>query len=188
MDCILDNNLRGLIIEGSPTDKELCETWDKVYVQSCQLSQNGTYNEVFSVLKDIDDLRAKITIANNIIRHLEISFDQDLVNILNTLALKCNLKEDDTREVTVNKLNGVIARMKKWFPRLTEREAKLEELRSSNTLKMDRNYFDDWMDAISKDSGYHVRSNEITVSRFYRAMNKLNKQAEKEQFKKMRVA
>lgn len=194
IDCIVDSNLKGLIISGVPTDKQLSEAWDKIYVQSCQIAQNGTYNEVFSVLKEIDDLRAKITIASNTVRHLDISsqnelpFDQDLINILNSLALRCNLKDSDTREVVVTKLNSVIARAKKWVPRLTEREAKLNEIRSTNNTKIDREYFDDWLEAMSKDKGYHVKSNEITVSRFYRSMAKMNEDSRKEQIKHLQRA
>lgn len=175
-----------------PTDKQLSEAWDKIYVQSCQIAQNGTYNEVFSVLKDIDDLRAKITIANNTVRHLDLSsqnklpFDQDLINILNSLALRCNLKDEDSREVAVNKLNGIVARTKKWFPRLTEREAKLEEIRSLNNDKVDREYFDNWLDAMSEHNGYHVRANEITVSRFYRMITKMNQQSQSEKLKSLK--
>lgn len=188
IDCIVDNNYTGLIISGTATEKELSEAWEKIYVESCKLSQNGTYNEVFSVLKEIDDLRAKITIASNTVKHLEISFDQDLVNVLNSLALRCNLKQDDTREVLVNKLNEVVARMKKWLPRLKEREDKLAEIRSLNTDKIDRTYFDDWLDAISENKGYHVKSNEITVSRFYRSMAKMKEESERAKIKTMQHA
>lgn len=194
IDCLVDNEFKGLIISGTATEKELNEAWDKIYVEYCQLSQDGTYNEVFEVLKEIDDLRAKITIANNAIKHIDISsqnklpLDQDLINILNSMALRCNIREGDDREAVVKKLNLVVAYMKKWFPRLTEREEKLNELRKSNTIKIDRVYFDDWLDAISEDKGYHVKSSEITVSRFCRSIVKMREQENKEKIKQFNHA
>ncbi len=188
IDCLLDNELSQLIISGTPTQEQLQEAWDKIYVQYCQLSQDGSYNEVFEIMKEINDLRSKITIVKNVIDHLQLSFDKELVDILNVFALRCNIVESDKGEMLVNKLNMVVARMKKWFPRLSMREKELDELRNKNIGKIDRSYFDDILEAMSENKGYQVEASKITVSRFCRSLVKMNDHAQKENLKNMKHA
>lgn len=186
IDCLVDGDLQQLIISGAPTDSQLQEAWDKLYVEYCNLSQDGSYNETFEVMKVINDLRAKITIVDSIIEHLKIYYDKQLIEILNTFALRCNIIESDKGEVLINKLNLVVARMKKWFPQLSQKEKQLEELRKKNTGKIDRSYFDDCLEAMSEAKGYQVEASKITVSRFCRSLVKMNEQAQKENLKNMK--
>jgi hypothetical protein len=176
IDCLIDNDLSGL-----GTGSELQDIWNKIYTQSLELSQDGSYNEAFEIMKEIDDVRAKITIANAAIDYLQMSFDDEIVAVLNSFALQCNLKAEDTGSTIISKLNAVIARMKKWFPKLTRLQADLDKLRSSSVGKINRGYFDNWLDAMSQEFGYHVKATDITVSRFYRNVAKINAAAIKKQ-------
>ena len=181
---MLENKLDLLIIEGTATTDELQQAWNGIYVESLKLSQGESYNEILELSRDIEDIHAKINIVNSIVKHLQLSFDQDLVNILNSMALQCNVKEEDEGKVLVDKLNVVIARMKKWFTILSQKGRALERLRSENTGKTDRSYFDDWLDIMSEQKGYHV-DERITVTRFYRSMNKIKAQSEREEARKL---
>lgn len=187
IDCLIDNDLQQLIISGVPTDQDLQEVWDKIYVEYCQLSQDGSYNEVFEVMKEINDLRAKITIATDTIKYLsELNYDKDLVDILNVFALRCTITAEDAGDILINKLNTVVARIKKWFPRLNQKERELDELRKKNIGKIDRTYFDDVLEVMSEVKGYQIESSKITVSRFCRSLIKMNEQAEREQLKRVK--
>lgn len=179
-DCLIDGDLSGL---GS--GPEVQDVWDKIYVQSLELSQDGSYNEIFEVMKEINDIRAKITIADSAIKFLQLRFDSEIVSVLNSLALQCEVAEGDSQGAVVSKLNAVVARMKKWFPKLNRLEADLVQLRTVNVGKIDRSYFDKCLDAISENF-FFVRSSDITVSRFYGLLVKLNKQAESETVKKLK--
>ncbi len=186
IDCLIDNDLQQLIISGTATESKLQEIWDQIYIQYLQLSQDGSYNETLELFKEIDQLKSKITIVNNTIRYLQIKFDQDLVDIINGFALRCNIIESDRDETLINKLNLVVARMKKWFPRLSQKEKELEELRNKNTVKIDRSYFDDALEAMSQQKGFVIEASKITVSRFCRSLVKMNEQVQKENFKNMK--
>lgn len=188
IDCLLDNDLQQLIIDitkaGAVKPEQLQAAWDKVYVQSLELQSHGTYNEMFELLKEINDLRAKITIVNNTVQHLQLSYDKELVDILNVLALRCDVIETDFGEVLIVKLNRVIARMKKWFLQLSTAEKQLEKVRAENTNgKLDRGYFDNIFEVMSENKGYQVEAGRITVSRFYRSLIRMNQQAEAAQLK-----
>lgn len=183
IDCLLDHSLDLLIIEGTASEQELETTWDKIYVESCQLNQGESYNEILELTRDINDINAKINIVNNIVTHLQLSFDQELVNVLNTFGLRCEVKEEDKGNELTIKLNNVIARAKKWLMVLGQKKRALEEIRGKNTGKTDRAYFDEWLDVMSEQKGYHVESNKITVSRFYRSMSKIRNDAERDEMK-----
>lgn len=174
IDCLIDGDLSGL-----GTGDDLQYVWDKIYTESLNLSEDGTYNEAFEIMKEIDDVKAKITIANAAIDYLQMSFDDEIVAVLNSFALQCTLKAEDTGGTIITKLNAVIARMKKWFPKLTRLQSDLDKIRSGSTGKINRAFFDNWLDAMSKDFGYHVKAADITVSRFYRNVIKMNEAARK---------
>lgn len=176
IDCFIDDDFSGLG-EGP----ELPEVWDKIYIEYCQLSQDGSYNEVFEIMKEINDFRAKITIVSNCLTYLQMQYDADVVAVLNTFALRCTLKPDDQGRVMVDKLNQVVARMKKWFPMLKQKEKDLDALRKENTGKIGREYFDDALELMSEVKGYQVEASKITVARFCRALLKMKNDAIKKQ-------
>lgn len=176
IDCLIDGDLSGL----GPGDQTA--TWDKIYIEYCQLSQDGSYNEVFEIMKEINDLRAKITIANNCITFLQMGYDAEVVGVLNLFALRCNIGPDDRGMVLINKLNTIVARIKKWFPMLAKAEKDLETIRAkSEGATITRSYFDDVLELMSDIKGRNIEASSITVSRFCRVLVKLNKDALKKE-------
>lgn len=182
-DCLIDNDLTGLIIEGWAPPEKLEEVWKKIYVQYCELSQSPSFNEVFLLNKKIEDIRAKIHIANLSIKLLQLGYDKEIVEVLNSLALVCDLKPEDDKITTVKKLNSVVAQMKKWFPELKQKEKELAALRKDGAGKTDHEYFDSWLDIMSSERGYQVEASRITVSRFCRALIRITEKSMLENIK-----
>jgi hypothetical protein len=176
IDCLIDNNLTGL---GEGTTQEREAAWDKIYLEFCNLSQSTNYNQVFELMKDINDNKAKITIVDNIVKHLQLRYDEELIDLLNIFALPCDITADDVEEILVEKLNVIVAYMKRWYPRLEQKEKELDELRSKNTGKMDRAYFDEILEIMSERKGYMIEASKITVSRFCISLVKMNEAAQK---------
>lgn len=176
IDCLLDGDLSGI-----GTGPDVDEVWDKIYLQHLEQSQAVGYNEAFELMKEINDYRAKITIANNCISHLQMQYDADIVGVLNLFALGCRVGPDDAGDELIKKLNGVVARMKKWFPMMKKAQSDLDTLRKKDGAKVDRKYFDEALEAISNEKGYNVEASKITVSRFNTAVNKITEKALKQQ-------
>lgn len=183
IDC-LAGDMSGLIIEGTPSAEQLEEAFSKVYTHFAELSSDGTYNEVFELSKRIEELKGMIYLADGIINHLQLSYDQRLVDILNAYALRCDLEENDIGDVMVAKLNRVVGRAKKWVLRLKQLQKDLNKIRSNNTGKMNDNYWSDQLDNISKYLKTYISSNMITVARFCRTLNKMNTEYEKAEYEK----
>ena len=191
IDCWIDRELERLIISGSPTKEELKKAWDSIFLQSLKLSQSGNYNEAFEIMKEIDVCNAKLAIVENTVMHLSIGADQgidndmELVAVLNSMALRCNVKPEDRGQILIHKLNAVIGRAKKWVDKVRTLNQNLEEIKATkDEKKVDRTYFDNWLDCISEHKGYHVKATEITVSRFYNAIAQVRERNQKEEIKK----
>jgi hypothetical protein len=180
LDCLYENDFSGLVIDGQPTEEEIKSAWQKIYLEYCTLIQDGQYNEVFELTKDINTTNAKITLVDGIVKHLVVGFDQELVTVLNAFSLRCDLREEDYPDAVIKKLNGVISRAKKWLIGLELNEQKLSLIQSENTEKTTRDYFDDMMLLINKYNGYHVRKTELTVTEFCKTIKKLNEQYTRE--------
>lgn len=184
IDCLVDGDLTALIISGNPTEKELSDAWEHIFLEYCELTSSVSHNASFGLLKEINDLKAKIIIVNNTVEYLSIRWDADLVNILNQLSLNCTLKSED--EQYQKKLRGVLARSKQWYTRLETAKKELEESHKSN--KIERSYFDEMLNAMSTMNKYQVDSRTLTVSRFCKALARMAKQAEMYQIKALKNA
>jgi hypothetical protein len=116
-----------------------------------------------------------------------IDNDADLIAVLNSMALRTGIKPEDRGLVLIKKLNQVVARAKKWVDRIYELRKNLEEIRAGKgETKVDRKYFDDWLDAISEDKGFFVKATEITVSRFYSSINSMIEKLQKSEIEKQK--
>lgn len=193
IDCWVDKDLNRLIISGQPTKEDIQKAWDKIFLQSLQLSQSGTYNESFEILKQIDDCTAKLVIVNNTVRHLSIcnenNFDNDkeLISVLNTLALRCNILPGDRGDILINKLNAIVGRAKKWIDKIATLRKTLDKVREENKeTKIDREYFDSWLETISEFKGYFIKPQDITVSRFYYSIGQIREKNRQLELKKLK--
>lgn len=180
IDCLVDGYYEGLIISGNPNEEELKEAWNNIYLEYCSLMQENQHNEVFELIKEINSLNAKITLVDTCVRHLAYNFDQQIVDILNELRLRCNLLETDQGEKLLKKLDGVISRAKKWLVEIQVAEAKLQTLQEKDKENNPREYFYDMLMVISKQNGYHAKSSDITVYEFCRHIKKLNEKFQRE--------
>lgn len=180
IDCLVDEYYEGLIICGQATEEELKEAWNGLYLEYCSLMQENQYNEVFELIKEINTANAKVTLVDTCVRHLAYKFDEEIVNVLNELRLRCNLTESDKGEKLFNKLNAVISRAKKWLVDIQVAEEKLKTIQESDKDSNPREYFYDMLMVISKENGYHARSNDITVYEFCRHIKKINEKFQRE--------
>lgn len=184
IDCLVDGDLSALVISGEPTKKELADAWEHIFLEYCSLTASVSNNPSLSLLREINDLKAKIIIVNNIVDFLRLRWDADLIKILNQLSLSCTLSKDD--EQYEKKLNSVLNRSKRWYTRLEAAKKELEKLREEN--KAERSYFDETLNAMSSLYKYQVNSQTLTVTRFCLALTKMVKQAELYQLKALRNA
>lgn len=176
IDCLETDEYSRLIVNDGDfaTPERLEATWEKIYMQFAELSADGTYNEVYEVSKEIDDLRCKIYLTDGCIYHLRLEYSKPLVDILNGLSLMCTITEDDQGPGLESKLQAITGRAKKWLMKLREKRKELAAMQEKNTGKMNRKYFDDSLDELTKFLGCPlIIDTQITVTRFLRLKNKM---------------
>lgn len=177
IDVLHHREFNRLIIEGNPPEEALKEAWDAIYMEYCELMNDGSYNELLEKSKEVQMLNGRITLIDGIVKHLRITYDAVLVNVLKDMAIPCDLQPDDPDPEF--KLKKVLAWGKRLVIQMDQARKAVSEAQADKQGELGDNYFDDWLLALSKSYGYMVKAKDITLVQFCRAIKKLNKEAEK---------
>lgn len=174
LDCVYDDMLEGLIIEGEPPVEEIQNAWNKLHAEYSALTMSGNHSKELELIREINTINGKLVLVDGIIQHLLICFNQELVDILNAMLLKCDLTENDSLQVTHKKLTGIAIRTKKLVAQLQLKENDLKKIQESSKGETGREYYSKTLLILSKENGYAMRENDITVYQFVIAVNMLN--------------
>lgn len=167
-----------LVIAGNPPEEVIKEAWDAIYLEYCELMNDGTYNELLEKSKEVQVLNARITLIDGIVKHLRLSYDERLVKLLRDMAIPCDLQPNDPD--TELKLKKVLAWGKRLIIQLEAARKEVAKAQGEKREQAGEDFFDDWLLALSRAYGYAVRAKDMTMAQFCRAIKKLNKQAEKQ--------
>lgn len=180
LDVLFDRDYSRLIIKGEPPEEVLKEAWASIYLQYCELVQDGAYNELFDKTKRIQELNGKVALLDGIVQYLQLSYDADLVKMVNELGIGLELNALDDAPQKLKIVQGMIKRLIIDMNILKkEVEALEEEGKSNNGL----DYYEDWLTIMSKHFRYAVRAKDISVMQFVRQQKKINEQNVKQQRK-----
>jgi hypothetical protein len=175
-DALFDHDYSGLIIEGRPTKRQLQDAWGKIYLNYCELSDTAQ-SPMVEKIKQVQYLNARVELGRGIASHLEQVYDAELVAMISQLGVPgVNCAPGDDRKPTVKLM---LAYVKRWATDRDVAQKELDELQSENGAKIGREYFDDWLEALSAARRYAVRAVDITVAQFVRATKKLSEQYSK---------
>jgi hypothetical protein len=183
LDVLYDKDFDRLIIEGQPPEQVIKDAWNKIYLQYTELANDGSHNEVLDKVTQVNVLNGRIILINGIVAHLEIGYDEDLVKMLNQLGIPCDLKAD---EDPAKKLKAVNARAKRMVVQMEILQKELYNMQETTEKVQGRDYYDDWLDALSRNRMYAVKAKDITVTQFFRAIKRLNEESVKNQMKHAR--
>lgn len=167
-----------MIIEGDAPESVLKEVWAAIYLQYCELQQDGTYNELFDKTKKIQELNGRITLLDGIVQHLQLCYDPLLVKMMNEMGIGLEL---EATEDPMKKLKIVQGRIKRMIMDMQNIERDIEGLQNEKRETNGLEYYEDWLGAMSRAYGYAVRSKDISVMQFVRNQKKLNEQSLKQQ-------
>jgi len=170
LNCLYDQEYRGLIIEGEATEQMLFDAWNKIYLLYNNAASGGEDNPMVMKIKEVQSLNAKITFVDGAVKLLSLSYDEQLVDILNYYGLQCDLKPN---EEPYSKLNIIITRAKRWVVEMKEAQNELSGMQSVETAGMSRDSFDECLVSLSKYQGYGVRASEISVSQYLKTMKRM---------------
>lgn len=185
--CICEADYKQLVITGEAPDDAVFAMWDKIYLEFQDLMNENDHSVTTDLVGKIDKKVSEFDLLNSIINHLKYEFDndrvQDLNKILKKLGISIPLKIEDREEYFVA-LGRIRIRANKWIVDIGELKAQLakkqqKEVTGKTTNPID--YFEDSLDAISKDQGYNIKANELSTAQFCRKVNKLKEKVKKQQ-------
>ena len=177
LDVLYEKDYNRLIIEGDVPDGVLKEAWSAIYLEYCELMQDGTYNELFDKTKRIQDLNARISLLDNIVQCLQLKYSVRMVKIVNEMGIGFSLTAE---EDAVPKLKIVQGRMKRMIIDMETLKKEVEQLQQVKREAAGLEVFEDWLSIMSKSYGYAVRAKDISVIQFVRNQKRLTEQYEKQ--------
>jgi hypothetical protein len=147
IDCLVNGNLRRLARSGNPTDEELQAAWEMLYSEYAERSGSTSHVYMFSLIKSISVLRAKLMAVQNTVQ-------SGNVEALSKLGYTGDLKK-------------IIARVKLESVELQGKEKELKKIQeSASGEKASENDFTRWIISVSKFMGYRIDRHEVTVAEF----------------------
>lgn len=186
-DCICDNNLYALVIEGTPTPEELTECWENIKAQVAEVSGNNSHSFIKSLYKEVIELQLRYNDIISTIEQLRLlqthfinrSYDvpQYLFDKQKDLAKKLNKEVNSSfafnifdEEKTYRELDGCVTRAGSLKIKLDLRtmayEAERKKITSDKGEKLTHEYFDKVLINISDYAKYEIHE-DITVAVFY---------------------
>lgn len=167
-DCLFDKQLSVL---GEGSDQEQQDAWNKIYIEYCDLMNDASYNESFNLVKQIQELNAKIDLASSILGYLRIVRDEELEKMLKQIGIITH-KE-------LGKLQAsVLSKTKKWAAELLVMQQQLNKL-MENKKEGGRDSYEDSLIYFGKNDKIHYSSTTTTIYQFIKLYKEYDRQAQK---------
>jgi hypothetical protein len=171
IDCLIDNDLSGLVIRGRPTPEQLSAAWEDIYIEYIDLSQSA--ESLYSIR-----IQAEVTLLSDEIKRVEeilyflspemLPFlngrENELVEILRSYGYKQRF------DFTTDYSKTIIAIRGRLNPKKLRLDSRLKEMgeyvKSKSNGKPSRSVFDTNLVRMSRFQGYSIRAKEITVAEY----------------------
>ncbi len=185
LDCLFDKDYSVLIVQGEPSQEELLFAWQRIFAQYNAMVATEENNRHIEKTKEANILVGKISLVAGIIHHLQIIYEKELVDILQELGLKPNIKEDDSFDVRISKLATVESRAKKWVTKLDILTKELEkEQTNEEGIIATRDTFSQGLERYNRYAKTQYLPWTITVSIYCQGIKHMIEAAKKLELKK----
>lgn len=176
MDCLFDNDYSVL---GTGTDEELKEAWKAIYNEFSDLRKDNTTVTVFTISKEIELLKCKVSIINECLKVLWVKYDAEIAKELLKLGFAHIRLNPSNKPLYYKQLNDVAGSCKTYQVKLLKKEKELLQLIEQYKGKeASRESFIAINTNLSKYMSFYVDENVITVANWCSMVNNLEKHIE----------
>lgn len=146
--------------------------WAAISTQYGELTGSVGSKAAISLGGELHYLSAKIEIVCRVCDLMLSFYNPRFGKILHAYGVRYEwvLVDAETYE---KQIAAVLAKAKFWKVEFLAKKKEYDA--AGETKKIDRSYFEDWVIAISKAQGYHVRINELSTYQFARHINQVSK-------------
>jgi hypothetical protein len=161
-----NNNLKALIISGTPEENELLDAWTQIVFEYSSLIKSVESDEMFELAKEIGLLQWKVTYVDNAVFLLRHRYDVDVVHELINMGYDGVYDPADDRGYQ-QQLDRVISLTKTDVFDLEQLIAQYERLKNTSTGKKQTEFeFLKTIQYVSQYQGYPIDRNKTTVEDF----------------------
>lgn len=170
-----DGKLEVLVIYGPATREVLESAWEKIYDEFIEKMQDADGQYVHDQIRDLNLLRTKINAVTTIVEYirwlLTAQIEVDLDSILSELNTWSNLSvrlDQSDKAACERILEMVMAHVTTWKVEAEQMRIEMEKSTAGQEghAKMDREYFDHLLVALSIANKFKVNRQETTVREF----------------------
>lgn len=194
IDCFCDHSLHLLIIEGEAPQEELEKAWDALYSDFIEKMQDDDGRAMQGQIRDMNLLKTKINTVAMIIDYIrwllgcriEVNLDSILAELNTWTGLSIRLDQKD-KDGCFRTLDMVMAHVTTWKLEGEQMRQELERgtAGQEGMNRMDRDYFDSVLVALSIANKFKVNRKETTTGEFVVMVQALRRQiAEAKEFSK----
>lgn len=177
LDCLYDKDYSGLVISGAVCKEDIIQAWEKIYAEYSDIANDGNGNELYGKTVEINYIHGKIFCIDKCVKHLQMSYNSDIHDILKYYGVDANLKSEDTTRERYDKLNIVIAKTKRWAIQLDVLHAEFEVLRENATAGTGgREVFEENLSQLSMYRKYAVLEKDITVRQYVKGLKSMERE------------
>lgn len=173
IECLVEGNLKSLIISGEPTSEELAIAWAEIYSEYCDLNADNEQMYILTLQKEIILLNHEITEVETVIYFLSpvmLPYSKDkkseLLSIIQKYDYDFKLDEsalDYTEQLEVI-VNSLAPKKLQLLMKTRELDTYVAEKQNDS---IDKNYFKKWLRILATfQKCVIIRPKDITVEDF----------------------
>jgi hypothetical protein len=169
---ITGEELKPLIISGTPPVDELVSAWDNISDEYSNAIKSGKSKNVFAAYKKYIRIDSKMKMVDAALMYLTELYDEEIATILHQNGYRLITPEPD-REKYLKQIRFVRSQAGSLVVMLNQAVAAYKLLAPDNEHKVERDYqsFIDELAILSKHQGYALRAKEITVLEYCAVIN-----------------
>lgn len=172
IEILVNNDLSKLIIEGQYNVDELQYIWERIYNQFIENVGSDDVKLRLEQVKDIVELETRIKLAEWVINALNISYNDDIAELLNNFGYSLNIKPNENNIQRVIKIfmgfvNADILALKNKI-------AELPPDNKGDDEKPSRQYFEKMIVAIELAFKISINIDNISTGKYCEYVNSYN--------------
>lgn len=167
--CLLNDSPAQLAISGSPTPKQLSESWNNIITEYSEALGNSEYRMYLNLYKEVELLRIDFESVNILVSALRKTYSKFFCDELNKILRQ-------TCKFNINDTNSYFAELDKCERRgkglkiqldlkLLEFETVKKKVNGGQGEPLDRNYFTSVLIILSKHNNYRI-TKDIFVNEY----------------------
>ena len=185
--CLLHNDFSVLRRSGNPSQRELSQAWEHLYMEYCDLSGDNQQRRILMISREVGLLESKLLMIQSAVMVLSIRYSQKMVDLLHQIGYNYTIDPSDPVRY-METLERILKKSKIITVSLEQKRYEYEQL--TNEIKgepLTEQYFEELMVELSRFLGDFIRTRDVTVTEFIAIRKRFDKEIKETEKAKQRI-